>query len=139
MFAGSRLLTKSALPNGRGEITSIALTHWHILILCGNTVYAVSRLDDSIVFQGDVSDDGSKILGICMDPKNSTYWVSTSESIYEILETKEDRDVWKLKMAEKSFDEAYRYAEVRSAINRSFCRMILIPVSRPPTKKIPWP
>ncbi|KAF8448426.1 putative vacuolar protein sorting-associated protein [Terfezia claveryi] len=111
VFAGSKLLTKSALPNVKGEITSIALTHWHILILCGSTVYAVSKLDDSVVFQEDVSDVCTKILGICMDPKNSTYWVSTSESIYEILETKEDRDVWRLKMADKSFDEAYRYAE----------------------------
>lgn len=137
VFAGSKLLAKSALPNAKGEITSIALTHWHILILCGSTVYAVSRLDDSVVFQEDVSDDGSKILGICMDPKNSTYWVSTSESIYEILETKEDRDVWRLKMADKSFDEAYRYAEVRSTINSSSCRIILIFVSRLPIRKIP--
>lgn len=83
-----------------------------MLVLCGNTVYAVNKLDDSIVFQEDVSDDVSRILGLCMDPKNSTYWVSTRESIYEIVETKEERDVWRLKMAEKSFDEAFRYAEV---------------------------
>lgn len=112
LFSGSKLLAKSALPNAKGEITSIALTHFHILILCGSTVYAVNRLDDSIVFQEDVANDGTKILGFCMDPKNSTYWISTSDSLYEIVETKEERDVWKLKMAEKAFDEAYRYAEV---------------------------
>ena len=112
VFASSKLLTKPVLPNARGDITSIALTHWHMLALCGNTVYAVNRLDDSIVFQEDVSDDLSSILGLCMDPKNSTYWVLTRESIYEIVETKEERDVWRLKMAEKSFDEAFRYAEV---------------------------
>lgn len=118
VFSGSKLLSKAVLPDAKGDITSIALTHWHILILCGNTVYAINKLDHSIVFQEDVSDDASKILGFCMDPKNSTYWVSTSTSIYEIVETKEERDVWKLKMAEKSFDEAFRYAEVPSKFQR---------------------
>ncbi|RPB26804.1 hypothetical protein L211DRAFT_860847 [Terfezia boudieri ATCC MYA-4762] len=62
VFAGSKLLKKSALP-----------------------------LDDSLVFQEDVSDIILKILGFV--------W------------TQVNRDVWRLKMADKSFDEAYRYTE----------------------------
>ncbi|KAI5806553.1 vacuolar protein sorting protein-like protein DigA [Peziza echinospora] len=111
VFSGSKLLPKSALPDAKGEITSIALSHFHILILCGKTLYAINRLDDSVVFQEDMVDDGTQLLGFCIDPKNSTYWSSTNESLFEIVETKEERDVWRLKMAEKSFDEAFQYAE----------------------------
>ena len=56
--------------------------------------------------------DGSKILGLCADPKSSTYWIFTNDSIFEIIVKDEARDVWKIMLGQKSFDAALRFANV---------------------------
>lgn len=112
VFSESKLFARSSLPEGAGEITSILLTHFHLIVLCGNTVYAFNRYDESLVLQETIPETPSNILGLVCDPKKSTYWVFTTTSIFEILATDEDRDVWKIMLADKSFDGALRYAKV---------------------------
>lgn len=40
-----------------------------MLAFSGTTLYAINRLDDSIVFSQSIVDPGTRILGICADLK----------------------------------------------------------------------
>jgi hypothetical protein len=111
VFSTSKLLSKAALPSTKSLIASIALTQYHIIILCGTDVYAVNRLDGSVVFQESIVDPGTKVLGLCSDVKKSTFWVFTTSEIFEVVVADEDRDVWKIQLADKSFDAAMRFAK----------------------------
>ncbi|KAI5804378.1 Pep3/Vps18/deep orange family-domain-containing protein [Geopyxis carbonaria] len=111
VFSTSKLFSKSGVPSGRSPITSIALTQYHIIVLCGTEIYAINRLDDSIVFQEVIAEPGTKVLGLCSDVKKSTFWAFTSSNILEIEVIDEDRDVWKIYLADKSFEAAMRFAK----------------------------
>ena len=111
VFSTSKLFSKAAIPTMRSAITSVALTEYHVIILCGTDIYAVNRLDDSVVFQEAIVDPGTRVLGLCSDVKKSTFWIFTTTEIFEVVVTKEDRDVWKIYLADKSFEEAMRFAK----------------------------
>src|SRR5947209_13226427 len=51
VFRESKLFPLSGFPGSVTEIQSIALTQYHLLALCGGTLFAINRLDDNIVFQ----------------------------------------------------------------------------------------
>jgi vacuolar protein sorting-associated protein 18 len=110
----SKLFSTNLLPNSDGPVKSIALTHHHVLILTETTLYAINRLDDSIVFQQTLVDSGTPVLGLCSDPKKSTFWVFTPAEIHEVVVTDEERDLWKILLEDGSFDKAMRYAKTNS-------------------------
>lgn len=120
IFAESKLLPRSQLPasetpSGRKKtvqepIDSIALTQWHILHLIGGRIIGVNRLDDRVVFDQVVLDPGQKALGLYADQQKNTFWLFTTQEIFEIVVTDEDRDVWKVMLATEHFDAALRYA-----------------------------
>jgi len=47
-----------------------------------------------------------------MDFVKDSYWVFSTHSLYEILITDEDRNVWKLYLKQKMFDTALSYTKV---------------------------
>jgi len=120
VFAESKLLPRSQLPaaesaNGRKKpvqdaIDSIALTQWHIVHLVGGRVIAINRLNDEVVFDQVVLDPGQQALGLFADQQKNTFWLFTTQEIYEIVVTDEDRDVWKVMLKTEHFDAALRYA-----------------------------
>ncbi|KAL7274549.1 tethering complex subunit [Rhizina undulata] len=113
----SKLLPKASIPSA-APIKSIALTHYHMIALAGITVYAVNRLDDSVVFREVIVDSpNTKILGLCSDVKKCTFWIITSSDIYEVVVTDEERDVWKFLLSEKTFDKAMRFAKTPAQKN----------------------
>ncbi|KAJ6264880.1 Vacuolar membrane protein [Drechslerella dactyloides] len=110
VFRESKILPITALPQGGREITSVALTHYHILIMCKGVLYAINRFDESIVFQDFIGTDDSRILGIRADPKCNTFWVFTNDTIFEVVLKDEQRDVWKIMLKQNLFDSAMRFA-----------------------------
>lgn len=111
VFASSKLFSKATVSSMKNHITSVALTQYHIIVLCGTDLYAINRLDDSVVFQEAIVDPGTKVLGLCSDVKKSTFWVFTTTEIFEIVVLEEDRDVWKIMLNNKSFETAMRFAK----------------------------
>jgi hypothetical protein len=111
VFSTSKLFSKAAIPTMKSPITSVALTEYHVIILCGTDIYAINRLDDSVVFQEAIVDPDTTVLGLCSDVKKSTFWVFTTTEIFEVVVMDEDRDVWKILLADKSFDAATRFAK----------------------------
>lgn len=120
VFAGAKMLPRSQLPasesaNGRKKpvqdsVDSIVLTQWHIVHLVGGRVIAIDRLDDRVVFDQVVLDPGQQALGLFADQQKNTFWLFTTQEIYEIVVTDEDRDVWKVMLKTEHFDAALRYA-----------------------------
>lgn len=74
VFKESKILPTSALPHGGTDITSVALTQFHLLVISKGVLYAINRFDESIVFQQDVEVrtadfwiNGTVVLMRCID------------------------------------------------------------------------
>ena len=110
------LIPSSASASGRKKptqdpITGIALTQWHILCFVEGKVVAINRLDHRIVYDQVVLEPGQSALGLLADQKKNTFWLFTSQEIFEIVVTDEDRDVWKIMLRDQKFDAALRFAQ----------------------------
>lgn len=120
LYTESKLLPKSQLPTAEAlsgrkraaleSIDSIALTQWHILHLVGDRIVAIDRLDGKVVFDQVVLEPGQQALGLFADQQKNTFWLFTTQEIFEIVVTDEDRDVWKVMLKTEHFDAALRYA-----------------------------
>lgn len=120
VLADSKLLPRSQIPpsqtpGGRSRkqqdpVTSMALSQWHILQLVEGRVVAINRLDDTIVLDQPVLEQGQSALGLVADIKKNTYWLFTTQEIYEIVVTDESRDVWKIMLKAQHFEEASQFA-----------------------------
>lgn len=120
LFAEAKMLPKSQLPtaevpSGRKKaalesVDSVALTQWHILLLVGERIVAIDRLDGKVVFDQVVLEPGQQALGLFADHQKNTFWLFNTQEIFEIVVTDEDRDVWKVMLKSEHFDAALRYA-----------------------------
>ncbi|KAH8895039.1 Pep3/Vps18/deep orange family protein [Thozetella sp. PMI_491] len=119
LFAESKLLPRSQLAASDGanrrksvadEIDAIALTQWHIISLVGNRIVAANRLTGANVFDQVILDRGQKAIGLCVDLQKNTFWLFTTQEIFEIVLRDEDRDIWKIMLKMQHFDAALRYA-----------------------------
>jgi len=120
VFAESKLLPISQLPVAENQpsrrkaaqetVEAIALTQWHILHLVGGRIVAINRLDDTVIFDQIVLDPGQEAIALLADQQKNTFWLFTTQEIFEIVVTEEDRDVWKVMLQNQHFDAALRYA-----------------------------
>ena len=111
----------SESPSGRKKptqepIAGVALSQWHILCLVEGRMVAVQRLDGRIVHDQVVLEPGESALCLLADPTKNTFWLFTTQEIYEIVVTDEDRHVWEIMLKARQFDMASRYA--RSAAQK---------------------
>lgn len=120
IFNNSKMLRRPKIPasenaNGRKKptldpIAGILLTQWHLLSFVEGRIVATQRLDEKIVYDQVVLEAGEEMLCLLSDQKKNTFWLFTTQEIYEIVVTDEDRDVWKVMLAAQQFDQASRYA-----------------------------
>ncbi|KAI9818487.1 MAG: hypothetical protein M1827_000546 [Pycnora praestabilis] len=120
IFSDSKTIPRSQLPasessSGRRRTTqdpvdSIALTQWHVLHLVEGRVIAVNRLDEQIVYDQVVLEPGQSALGLVTDQKKNTFWLFTTQEIFEIVVNDEDRNIWKVMLKNEQFDAALQYA-----------------------------
>ncbi|KAJ5708826.1 hypothetical protein N7493_010160 [Penicillium malachiteum] len=119
-FETAKMLPRSKFPateSARGgrkmiqdPITAMSLSQWHVLALVEGRVVAVNRLSEEIVYDQAVLEPRQSVLGLLTDITQNTYWLFTSQEIYEVVANDEDRDVWKVFLAEQKFDDALEYA-----------------------------
>ncbi|KAF2114957.1 Pep3/Vps18/deep orange family-domain-containing protein [Lophiotrema nucula] len=121
MLSESKMLSRSQIPpsqtaSGRARkahdaVTSMMLSQWHILQLVEGRIVAINRLDDTIVLDQVVLEPGQSALGLVADIKKNTYWLFTTQEIFEIVVTDESRDVWRIMLKAQRFDSASQYAK----------------------------
>ena len=60
-----------------------------------------------------------------VDTTKNTFWIYTEWSIFELVITKEDRDVWTLYLEKKQYDLALQYTKVLGVIfsNTGYSRL----------------
>ena len=121
VFSESKLIPRNAFPetiSARGgrkliqdPITSMTLTQWHILALVEGHIVGINRLDGSQVCDQAVLETGQTTLGLVADQKKNTFWLFTSQDIFEVVAHDEDRDIWKVMLKQQRYDEALKYAK----------------------------
>ncbi|KAE8385629.1 Pep3/Vps18/deep orange family-domain-containing protein [Aspergillus alliaceus] len=119
-FEGANMLLRSMFPateSARGgkrliqnPIAAVTLSQWHILTLVEGRVIAINRMSEEIVYDHAVLEPGQSTLGLLADSTQNTYWLFTSQEIFEIAVEDEDRDIWKVFLQKQMFDEALHYA-----------------------------
>ncbi|KAI9805129.1 MAG: hypothetical protein M1825_000963 [Sarcosagium campestre] len=117
LLKAAQLVTARASAGGRKSsqqaeisVQSIAMSQWHILLLIEGRVIVAQTLDNKIVYNQVVLEPGQVALGLVADHKKNTFWLFTSQQIFEIVITDEDRDVWKIMLEQQRFDSALIYA-----------------------------
>ena len=63
---------------------------------------------------------GEVVRGFTVDNVRKTYWVYTDSSLFELVVSNEDRDVWKVYLEKGMPDVALQYAKVWSATFLTF-------------------
>ncbi|KAF2012799.1 hypothetical protein BU24DRAFT_374597 [Aaosphaeria arxii CBS 175.79] len=124
VLSDSRMLPRSQLPpsqtpSGRAKktqdpVSSMILSQWHILQLVEGRIVATNRLDDTVVLDQTVLEPGQSALGLVADIKKNTYWLFTTQEIFEIVVTDETRDIWKILLKSQQFEAASQYAKTSS-------------------------
>ncbi|KAJ5573658.1 uncharacterized protein N7459_008085 [Penicillium hispanicum] len=120
-FDHAKMLPRSKFPateSARGgrkliqdPITAMTLSQWHVLALVEGRVVAINRLSEEIVYEQAVLEPRQSALGLLTDLTQNTYWLFTSQEIFEVVANDEDRDVWKVFLKEQKFDEALQYSQ----------------------------
>lgn len=120
IFNTSKMLERNKIPasensSGRKKptlnpIAGILLTQWHVLSFVEGRIVATQSLDEKIVYDQVVLEPGETVLCLASDQKKNTFWLFTTQEIYEIVVNDEDRDVWKVMLAAQRFDRASHYA-----------------------------
>ncbi|KAG0207106.1 hypothetical protein BGX28_001582 [Mortierella sp. GBA30] len=91
---------------------AIALTEFHFILLYRERVRAVNQLNDEIVFDELIPLRAmEEVLGMSVDTTKNTFWIYTNWSLFELVITKEDRDVWTLYLEKKQYDMALQYTK----------------------------
>ncbi|KAL6712807.1 tethering complex subunit [Lecanora helva] len=121
IFNNSKMIARSALPASEGAsgrkrptqdpIQGVALSQWHVLCLVEGRIVALQRLDNAIVYDQVVLGPGEQALSLLADQKKNTFWLFTTQDIFEIVVTGEDRDVWKIMLKEQQFALASQFAK----------------------------
>ncbi|MBE7181418.1 MAG: hypothetical protein INR71_09465, partial [Terriglobus roseus] len=115
MLDRSKLSAPSAQSGGRPKSSqepaqSMILTQWHILQLVDGRIIATNVLDDSVAHDQLVLEPGQTALGLTADIMKNTFWLFTSQEIFEVVATEEERDVWKIMLKAQKFDAASQFA-----------------------------
>ena len=124
VFNQSKLFSRAHIPasenaSGRKKakqepIMGVVSSQWHILSFVEGRIVAMQRLDERIVYDQVVLEPGETALCLVADQRKNTYWLFTTQEIYEIVVTDEDRDVWKIMLKSQQFDLASQYAKTPS-------------------------
>ncbi|KAG0294707.1 hypothetical protein BGZ96_000616 [Linnemannia gamsii] len=91
---------------------AIALTEFHFILLYKERIRAVNQLNDQIVFDELIPLKArEEVIGMSVDTTKNTFWIYTGWSMFELVITKEDRDVWTLYLEKKQYDLALQYTK----------------------------
>ncbi|KAF9455054.1 hypothetical protein P691DRAFT_691384 [Macrolepiota fuliginosa MF-IS2] len=91
---------------------SLSLTEFHFLLLYKDRVIGICNLNDHMTYEEQLPiKPNESVLGMTADPVRRTYWVFTSQSLFEVIVGNEDRDVWKIYLEKGQFDTALRFSK----------------------------
>ncbi|KAG6888839.1 hypothetical protein C0992_007397 [Termitomyces sp. T32_za158] len=91
---------------------SIALTEFHYVLLYQDRITGICCLDDQVKYEESLPlRAGEQVRGVTSDAVRGTYWIYTDQSLFELVVSNEDRDVWKIYLNKKHFEIALNFAK----------------------------
>ena len=91
---------------------SIVMTEFHFILLYHDHVRAICQLNDKTVYEETIPLNRNEIVkGISVDDIKRTYWIYTSDAMYELVIKDEERDVWKLYLSKKEYAITLQYCK----------------------------
>ncbi|KAG5968152.1 hypothetical protein E4U58_001969 [Claviceps cyperi] len=101
-------------PDSAGEsIDAILLSQWHIVSLVGGRVVVTNRLTGDTVSEHEVLASGQRAIAFTVDMQEKTFWLITSEEIFEIVARDEERNIWQVMLGQNQFESALHYARTQ--------------------------
>jgi vacuolar protein sorting-associated protein 18 len=113
----------------------MVLTEFHLVLLYSDRIAAISILNERLVYEAFLPLVRTKFMveiqadfhilkkheevvrALTADPVSKKCWISTDQSLFELIVDNEDRDVWKINLQKENFDVALRYVKARHHIN----------------------
>ncbi|KAI9478077.1 MAG: Pep3/Vps18/deep orange family-domain-containing protein [Benjaminiella poitrasii] len=91
---------------------AFVMTEFHFILLYPEQVRAISRLNEKVVYQETIPLNREEVvLTITVDDIKRTYWIYTSDAIYELVIKDEERNVWKVYLEKKEYAMALQYCQ----------------------------
>ncbi|ORX53539.1 hypothetical protein DM01DRAFT_1046133 [Hesseltinella vesiculosa] len=91
---------------------AMALTEFHYILLYKDRVRAICQLNDQVVYEEIIPlNHGEQVIDMAVDDIKKTFWVYTSQSIYELVINNEERDVWKMYLEKSQYNMALQYCK----------------------------
>lgn len=99
----------------RATPLSISLTPFHFILLYPSQLRVIRILDDAPVYADHISNSNNEEEQhrLAKDEQKGTYWVYSPSSIFELTVSHEQRDIWRVYLDQKNFDQALVYVNVR--------------------------
>lgn len=107
---------------GRGQLPSystplsVTILAFHQLLLYPDRIRAVSILSGEVAWEQPLT--GERAVCLTSDRVKETHWIVTDRGLWEIIVTEEDRDVWKVYLAQRKWEIALKYAKTESQRDR---------------------
>ncbi|KIJ45146.1 hypothetical protein M422DRAFT_251339 [Sphaerobolus stellatus SS14] len=91
---------------------SMGMTEFHFVLLYLDKVVAIRRLDYKVIYEENLPlKPGEEVRGMTVDHIRKTYWIYTDTSLFELVVTNEDRDVWHVYLEKNMPDVALNFAK----------------------------
>lgn len=96
---------------GSGNPISLAMTEFHFVLLYEDKIQAVSVLNKQVVWEEYFSKAfrAGKTTGLAFDAASKLLFLYTASGVFEVVVTKEDRNVWHMYLEKGMFEDALRY------------------------------
>ncbi|KAJ2780718.1 tethering complex subunit [Coemansia javaensis] len=90
---------------------ALAMTEFHILLQYSDRICALNTVNSKLAYEQPVApgDGGETLQGLTVDESKRTCWLHSPTSIYELVVTDEDRDVWGICLARRQFEKALEH------------------------------
>lgn len=101
------------------KVQFLLVTNYYLLVAVdsgrsGSAVMAINLFDQSSVLYEQV-ENAASIMGGSVDLRESTFWLFSSENLYEIKLENELNGMWKVLADQKRYEEALEIADSRAA------------------------
>ena len=113
VMTDTRLLPYAGFENGDPQVPlSLVVTEFHVVLLFADHLEATCLLNDRVVYDDFVpSRRFGPLKALAMDAQTHTVWAYTATTLFELVVTEEERDVWTLYLERKQWDNALKYCK----------------------------
>ncbi|SCU93961.1 LADA_0G05776g1_1 [Lachancea dasiensis] len=117
VLSNANVLLGTELPSPSHRIKDIVLSKFHLLVLRGNELLVINKLNNKVVAQKSLwTQSSEKILEFSVDYSQNppTIWCFSTSNIYEIILQDESEGIWDILCRLNRFDDALGVKDISS-------------------------